>query len=322
MKTTRPALIVFGECLVDWIGGQAVPGGAPFNVARHLAALGLDPLFITRIGADANGRLLLGELERSGVRLDGVQVDARRPTGQVLVHERDGGHAFEILADQAYDHIADAADEIVNGVPAAGAAGVWLYFGTLAQRSGRSRDSLAALQSRVAHSAFVDLNWRENQVAPKLARTTLFHADELKVSADELALLLRWSGLASRYSAIVPGTGTQCPGIGALLRDTRVAHLIVTHGRGGYALWDGSGQCRASGPGTVVTHPVDTVGAGDAFAAIVLAGHVLGWPRNMALARANQFAAAICTVRGSVPADPDYYDHWKMRWTPDPVSQI
>ncbi|HEX8955049.1 MAG TPA: PfkB family carbohydrate kinase, partial [Burkholderiaceae bacterium] len=51
-------VVIFGEMLVDVFGDSVVPGGAPFNVARHLAAFGIDVCLISRIGADAHGDAL------------------------------------------------------------------------------------------------------------------------------------------------------------------------------------------------------------------------------------------------------------------------
>ena len=44
------AIAVFGEMLVDRFPGARVVGGAPFNVARHLAAFGHAPLMLGAIG--------------------------------------------------------------------------------------------------------------------------------------------------------------------------------------------------------------------------------------------------------------------------------
>ncbi|NIR30149.1 MAG: carbohydrate kinase, partial [Gammaproteobacteria bacterium] len=48
--------VVFGEVLFDQFeDGDAVLGGAPFNVAWHLQGLGLRPFFASRIGEDRLG---------------------------------------------------------------------------------------------------------------------------------------------------------------------------------------------------------------------------------------------------------------------------
>ena len=312
-----PRILVFGECLIDWFGDRGISGGAPCNVARHLGALGLRPVFLTRLGSDADGAALRAELERFGVHTWAVQTDPRHPTGRVLVHERDSGHEFEILRDQAYDFIEVPRDcSAFAGSPA---APTWLYFGTLAQRHAQSRSALQALRLGIIHRAFVDLNWRAGTTTQSLARSTLMQADELKVSADELGLLLQWAGLASPHTQSAPTPGTQCPGVAGLLLGKRVAHLLVTYGAGGYALFDSAGICRDSNEGARRQALVDTVGAGDAFSAIALAGLALGWPRKTALDRANEFAGAICGVRGAVPDDLVFYEGWRQRWEVAPA---
>ncbi len=48
--------VIFGEVLYDCFpDGQAVLGGAPFNVAWHLQGFGRAPLFISRVGDDPLG---------------------------------------------------------------------------------------------------------------------------------------------------------------------------------------------------------------------------------------------------------------------------
>jgi fructokinase len=50
----RPVIV--GEVLFDTLpSGEAMLGGAPFNVAWHLKGFGLDPLFISKVGEDCNG---------------------------------------------------------------------------------------------------------------------------------------------------------------------------------------------------------------------------------------------------------------------------
>lgn len=60
-----PSIAVLGEALIDDFHDGPVAGGAPFNVARSLAALGVPALFISRIGTDdADGRLVLQSARR------------------------------------------------------------------------------------------------------------------------------------------------------------------------------------------------------------------------------------------------------------------
>ena len=98
---TGMATVIFGEALVDEFPTEQVIGGAPFNVARHLAAFMAPPLMITRIGDDRNGQAVRAEFERFVMPETGLQIDPIEETGRVVV-ERDAqgkpeGHRFIIL---------------------------------------------------------------------------------------------------------------------------------------------------------------------------------------------------------------------------------
>ena len=143
--------VVYGEALVDDFVTEQVVGGAPFNVARHLAAFMAPQLMITRIGNDKNGGVVHAEFERFAMSEAGLQIDKMEETGRVVIERSTRGHRFSILPGQAYDFInpeqALAAFESVE--PSA------LYFGTLAQRAPRSRDTLHALLDATHASRFL-----------------------------------------------------------------------------------------------------------------------------------------------------------------------
>ena len=82
---TAAPLAIFGEALVDDFSTEQVVGGAPFNVARHLAAFMAPQLMITRVGNDRLGQLVRAEFERFAMSEAGLQVDAMEETGRVLV---------------------------------------------------------------------------------------------------------------------------------------------------------------------------------------------------------------------------------------------
>ena len=69
---TRP--LIFGEVLFDeFPDGSCVLGGAPFNVAWHLQAFGLQPLFISALGEDEAGQQIVAAMRAWGMDLSGVQ---------------------------------------------------------------------------------------------------------------------------------------------------------------------------------------------------------------------------------------------------------
>ena len=82
---TMKKVLSYGEILWDVIDGQAKIGGAPFNLAGHLARLGAEAFLYSKVGADELGRRALQEIARLGVSSNYVKTDARYPTGTALV---------------------------------------------------------------------------------------------------------------------------------------------------------------------------------------------------------------------------------------------
>jgi fructokinase len=279
-------VLVIGEALVDEFHDGHVAGGAPFNVARSLAALRAPVRFASRIGeGDAAGRLVLDSAVKFGLDVGSLQRDATHATGRVSVHEDAGGHRFEIHADAAWDHL-----QAVDGA----GAGI-VYFGSLAQRHAVSRAALRAAVKRAAGLRLLDLNLRPGTDTPELAAESLMLADWVKINEDELDRLLGWFE----------------PDLPALMDRFALQRLLVTRGEAGYALYGEQGALIASGEGVRQPALVDSVGAGDSFTAMLLAG--LSLHRDLAgtLALANRYAAMICGVRGPLPADPAALSPWR-----------
>jgi fructokinase len=59
---------------------------------------------------------------------------------------------------------------------------------------------------------------------------------------------------------------------------------------------------------------VDTVGAGDGFSAVCLAGLIKDWSYPTTLKRAAEFAAEICQQRGAISQDEEFYNRYQNRW--------
>jgi len=297
---------VFGEMLVDRFETGPVVGGAPFNVARHLAAFGHVPLMISAVGADATAEPVMAEFGRYGLGLEGVQVAPAHATGAVDVQTLPGGgHEFHIRSDSAWDFIElEPARAALAGIPAGG----WLYCGTLALRSSVSRATGLALMRSHIGRIYLDLNWREGHVDPEVALLAVGLADVLKVNEEELGMLCRWLGGSGSVVATVEAAAA------FLLERMSMDMLLVTCGAAGALAFDATGHCSARGRSDRPVQVVDTVGAGDSFSAVMLVGLLRGWNLHSALEHANEFAGRICEVRGAVPADIAFYEAWSSEW--------
>lgn len=302
-------VLVFGEALLDDFGDRQVVGGAPFNVARNLAAFGHPTLMVTRVGNDGHGQLLREEFTRFGMSTQGLQHGAE-PTGRVLVEkDGEGGHRFHILSGQAYDHIeAAAAVDVMRAF-----SPNIVYFGTLAQREADSREALKAVLDGAGEAEhFLDLNLR-NGVDESVVFASLQRADIVKVNEDELQALFSW------YCHTCPDTiDIDCAAVEAearaMMHNFSIQGLLVTLGERGAMYFGADGSRVVDHQASKPARLVDSVGAGDAFAAVFLAGRARGWDLPLILSRANAFAGAICGIAGAVPTDLAFYDSWRKDW--------
>ncbi|PIE21879.1 MAG: carbohydrate kinase [Planctomycetota bacterium] len=297
MSAARP--VIFGEVLFDCFpGGESVLGGAPFNVAWHLQAFGLAPFFISRVGADALGETVLERMREHGMDISGVQVDAEHPTGSVQVSLDQGQPSYEILDVQAYDFIDAAAVELPERA-------ALLYHGSLALRNPDSREawrSLVVEADRRGVPCCVDINLRQPWWNKAWVRSFLLGATWLKLNEDELRELAAGDGEDIRQQA----------------EEFRKAYglemLVLTLGAEG-AICFTEGQDLLDVSPEAEAYVVDTVGAGDAFASVLLTGLLRGWPHETSLERAQAFALEICGQRGATVLDPYFYSRAMSDWT-------
>jgi fructokinase len=312
-------VVVAGEALVDLVPrGEALlpsPGGSPYNVALGLGRLGVPTAYLGPLSQDGFGRLLVDHLEAAGVGLD-LAPRVTAPTTLAVVHldadqrrHRDADQRRHRDADQRasynfYLAATSAAAQTTDRLPAlpAGAA-LHVSFGAigvthepagtallhlLRREAGRR---LTSLDPNVRISALDDLERCRDRLTRAVAVT-----DVVKVSDDDLALLF-------------PDESTET--IAARWADTGPALVVVTRGPDGAVGFGRTGRIEVPGRPVAV---VDTVGAGDAFTAGLLA-HLddvgLASRRALdaadrrtvtaALERAVHVAALACTRTGADP---------------------
>ena len=300
---TQPNVILFGEALADIFPDGPVMGGAPLNVSFHLQAFGLRPMLITRTGTDELHQKLIRLMQDAGMTVSGVQSDPHYPTGRVLIQpgENGYGHQFEILADQAYDFI----DPVMAATAASSIRPDLVYFGTLVQRNDLSGSALEAVFRHTPRiPRLLDINLRKPWYTRDTVRHSLTRADHVKVNEDELIEL---PDLLNLHTRDPEHTASR------LIEEFHLSTLLVTCGANGAWLRDQSGN-KAETPGITDVTVIDTVGAGDGFSAVFIVGMLLDWPEILTLERANQFAAALCGIRGAIPESSEFYSPFLMDW--------
>ncbi len=256
--------LVCGEALWDLFAAEdeaglvfnARIGGSPFNVAVGLARLGQRAALLTGLSTDRLGARLAAALEAEGVLTDFL-IRTPHPTTLSLVDlAPDGSPAYAFYGEGAADRAV-----LRTALPALGSE-IWgVHAGSYSLVVEPVGASLLALAEREAGHRLITLdpNVRPT-VEPDLdlwrARVDRFVAcaDVVKVSAEDLELLqpgVNPAQVAARWRAL-----------GAAL-------VVVTHGADGAEAFGAAGGVSApSAPVEVV----DTVGAGDAFMAALIAG--------------------------------------------------
>lgn len=295
-NTPQGRPIILGEVLFDkFPGGEMVLGGAPFNVAWHLGGFGAGPLLISRVGQDEMGGKVRRAMGEWGMDTAGLQDDPHHPTGTVHIALDGGQHTFDIISDQAYDHVDAGAAK--SALTTAGEGGL-LYHGTLILRTAAMRGVLDTLLSESSLPIFVDVNlrdpwWNESDIPLILRR-----ARWAKVNDDELAIIARVLGQETKDPMEMARYVQAACGIHL---------LIVTRGAEGAVALDESGGVFPVAPERSGTGIVDTIGAGDAFSAVIIMGLLHGWPLPAMMKKAQEFAGRVCRLRGATVADPEFY---------------
>lgn len=277
-------ILCVGEILWDALPDGLFLGGAPFNVARHLRALGEKVAFASRVGEDRLGDEALRRLEAHDLDTNLIQVDDSLPTGFVRVGlDYTGEPDYEIVEPAAWDAIA-----LTESLRAQAEDAAALVYGSLAQRARTSRDTIRALCETDALGVF-DVNLRPPFVDRKRIEYSLLHADVVKLNDEELQRMRTWFGLPDAAEEAMSD----------LASTFSCETVCVTRGDEGARLWK-NGKCWDH-PGHAV-EVTDTVGAGDAFLAALLSGLLKNRDGDTLLDCANRLGAYVASRPGAFPS--------------------
>lgn len=289
-------IVVAGEALVDRVvpdhagGTTSYPGGSPLNVAVGLGRLGVEVTLVTELGDDADGQLIRGHLQDAGVRAEVVQA-AR--TSSALADLNGPEPVYDFDLSWTLPTVA---------LPPCAA----LHVGSLAVLTAPGRDGVADLvaQALAAHS-FVsyDLNLRSGDL--DVAASTHLHA------VADAATVVK---LSDRDADLL-APGAPVDEIAQAFLGERTRLVVLTRGSAGATAYTATMEVSVPAPTVTV---VDTIGAGDAFTAGLLAalstdGFALPWHRTeltSKLSAAVELAALSCTRAGADPL-------WRAELRPD-----
>ena len=249
-------------------------GGCALNTASVLARLGLSASVVGKVGADPFGDFVLGLLDERGVERGGVLRDPEAPTSATVVLVDSGG-------ERTFLHLPGA-----NGC---------LRLDEL--------DDEALFSGRALHLAGA-LVMPEFDGEPAAAVLERAKERGLTTSLDTV-----WDA-TGRWERILPSLPfvdlfvpslAEAAAISGEQEPEAAAAWLRERGVGTAALKLGAEGCYVAGEGlegfipAPAVEAVDSTGAGDAFAAGFLYGHLSGWELERTAAFANA-AGALATI--------------------------
>ena len=278
------SVVCFGEMLWDVLPSGKQPGGAPLNVAVHLHNFGQPVELISRVGHDDLGAELLAFAEGKGLSTRYVQQGETHLTGVVKANVSNSHEVtYKIVQPVAWDYIQyeDALGPLVEQAEA-------FVFGSLAARSGATRETLYRLLQRAPFKVF-DVNLRAPHYSRSVVTYLLRQANLVKLNHHELAELMGWFGASPDEETALHW----------LAERFGLQAVCVTKGADGAVLWTGGQLYRSPG---IAVQVQDTIGSGDAFLAALLRGWLASQAPTEMLAFACAAGSLVATHQGATPA--------------------
>lgn len=281
-------VLAVGEVLWDVFHDSTRLGGAPLNFTVNVSRMGHQAILISAVGDDAPGRSAQEAIEALGLDNRFIRTTPEFPTGSALVQIRPNEQtAFRIQRPAAYE-AAHLSPEDLRWLAAWKPD--WLYYGTLFSSIDSSRKLLHEL-FRVFPDAtrFYDINLRPGFYGEEQVRELLSLANVVKLNETEMELAAEFANLPRASIEAFCRAGSARFGWKA---------ACVTLGAEGCGVWSEGNYAEAEGCQVVV---VDTVGAGDGFAAAFLHGLTRQWPPDQIAEFANRIGAGIAGSPGAIP---------------------
>jgi fructokinase len=289
MAGRRFTIVGLGEILWDLLPDGKQLGGAPANFAYMCNLLGDQGIVASRVGNDSLGIEAQKALSRAGLAASYLQPDSTHSTGTVKVDvSKDGQPSFEIVEPVAWDFL-----EWTPQWQELAARADAVCFGSLAQRSAKSRETICRFLSATRPNALriFDVNLRQAFFSPEILTKSMKMVAIVKLNHEELPRVLELLGLSVTSD------------VRLLRQKLLVAYelelLCITRGEKGSLLI--TRDDAAEHPGFAI-QVADTIGAGDAFTAGLVYGYLRGSSLTAMNEAANRLGSLVASYSGGTPA--------------------
>jgi len=286
MKDGKPYVIGIGELLWDVLPDGKKMGGAPANFIYHINHMGIYGDIISSVGNDPDGMELIKLIKQKGIPTDLIDIDSRYPTGTVTVKiDRSGNPEYTIHENIAWDHI-HFVKSIEENLRMADA----ICFGSLAQRNTVSAETIIECLRGVDKDCLrvFDINLRQKFFTPKTIMESLHMADILKINEDEIIVVAEMFDSGKDEMSILKNISEKF----------NLRLIALTKGADSSILYS---KDEISSLKTPEVSVVDTVGAGDSFTAVLVAGLLKGDTLKSIHQKAVDVSAWVCTLPGATP---------------------
>ena len=272
-------ILTFGELLYDVYDDISVIGGAPFNYSIQLSRLlnNDDKLkFITALGYDELANDAINFIKKENIDSSLVQINNNYETGKATVFLNENKVPDYIIHENAaWDNI-EYNERVENALKEKYDL---FYFNILSQRNECSYNTIKKIYNNINSKYKVcDVTFRKNYYTKEKIKEALEFINILKINDDELYTIknIFYTSLKNDNEKLLK----------VLSKDFNIEYIFLTLGaEGASVLYEGEYIFKPSNKVKVV----DTVGAGDSFAA-ALSYAILN---NLNIRKVLDFASAV-----------------------------
>lgn len=270
--------LVIGEAMIQNLLTGRTPESTPLQVARQLQEMNISTQFVTRVGKDDDGHIVLSHIDRNGLDTFHIQRDYTHPTASIETDKSsDGEISYQPVPRAAFDFI-----DFEPFIPFAQSESLLVYFDSLIQRSHTSRKRFHQFLEQIPETAICtyDMNLYPECCKRELIIPSLQRADLLILSEDELTVIGELMGAP--------------PGIDYLARSImdvfEITQVAITRGTEGSILYTPQGCYRQRPKRFGHSINIDSGESAAAFAAMISDSFLKQIPPKKSVKRATKHA--------------------------------